>query len=220
MAAAPRIGDVTRVLLVDDHPLFRGALRDLLVDAGLDVIAEAGDMPEAIAALDREPDLVIMDIGLPGADGIEATRRILALRPGTKVLVMTMYEEDSTIARALEAGASGYLIKAAPADDVRGAIDAVVRGAFVVGAPLAERVRLMASGGAQRGAGYARDFPELTDRERQVLALLSDGLTNAAIAERLGLSGKTVANYVSSILSRLEVPDRTALVALIRRKRD
>jgi DNA-binding NarL/FixJ family response regulator len=141
---------------------------------------------------------------------------VLELRPGAKVLVMTMFGEDAAVARALEAGASGYLLKASPPDDVRRAVEAVASGAFVVGAPLADRVRRMASGGAGRGAAYAGEFPELTDRERQVLALVADGLTNAQIAERLGLSGKTVANYLSGILAKLDVVDRAALAALAR----
>lgn len=206
---------MTRVLLVDDHPLFRDALRILLETHGFEVVGEAGDVEEAVAALASEPDLVIMDIGLPGADGIEATRRVIDQRPNVRVLVMTMFDEDAAVAQALEAGASGYLLKAAPPDEVLRAVAAVVDGAFVVGAPLADRVRRMASGGAQSGSAYARDFPELTDRERQILVLVADGLTNAAIAERLGLSGKTVANYVSSILSRLGVADRRSLTTLV-----
>jgi DNA-binding NarL/FixJ family response regulator len=166
------------------------------------------------------PDLVMMDIGLPGADGIEATRRILEISPNVRVLVMTMFEEDAALARALEAGASGYLLKAAPPDEVLRAVAAVVDGAFVVGAPLADRVRRMASGGAISGSAYAREFPELTDRERQILVLVADGLGNAAIAERLGLSGKTVANYVSSVLSRLGVSDRRALIGLVEEHRN
>ena len=210
---------MTRVLLVDDHPLFRDALRVLLETGGFDVIGEAGDLGEAMDAMAAEPELVIMDIGLPGADGIEATRRILDLRPSVRVLVMTMFDEDAAVARALEAGATGYLLKAAPPEEVLRAVAAVVDGAFVVGAPLADRVRRMASGGAQAGSAYAGDFPELTDRERQILVLVADGLTNAAIAERLGLSGKTVANYVSSILSRLGVADRRGLIALVDARR-
>lgn len=210
---------MTRVLLVDDHPLFRDALRVLLETGGFAVIGEAGDLREAVDALAADPELVIMDIGLPGSDGIEATRRILELRPSVRVLVMTMFDEDAAVARALEAGATGYLLKAAPPEEVLRAVVAVVDGAFVVGAPLADRVRRMASGGAQSGSAYAGDFPELTDRERQILVLVADGLTNAAIAERLGLSGKTVANYVSSILSRLGVADRRGLIALVDARR-
>lgn len=210
---------MTRVLLVDDHPLFRDALRVLLETGGFDVIGEAGDLGEAVDALASDPELVIMDIGLPGTDGIEATRRILELRPSVRVLVMTMFDEDAAVARALEAGATGYVLKAAPPDEVLRAVSTVVDGAFVVGPPLADRVRRMASGGARSGSAYASDFPELTDRERQILVLVADGLTNAAIAERLGLSGKTVANYVSSILSRLGVADRRGLIALVDARR-
>ena len=206
---------MTRVLLVDDHPLFRDALRVLLETGGFDVIGEAGDLAEAVDALAADPELVIMDIGLPGADGIEGTRRILDLRPSVRVLVMTMFDEDAAVARALGAGATGYLLKAAPAEEILRAVAAAVDGAFVVSRPLADRVRRMASGGAQSGSVYAADFPELTDRERQILVLVADGLTNAAIAERLGLSGKTVANYVSSILTRLGVADRRGLSALV-----
>jgi DNA-binding NarL/FixJ family response regulator len=210
---------MTRVLLVDDHPLFRDALRVLLETGGFVVIGEAGDLGEAIAALAADPELVIMDIGLPNADNIEATRRILDLRPSVRVLVMTMFDEDAAVARALEAGATGYLLKAAPAEEILRAVAAVVDGAFVVSRPLADRVRRMASGGAQSGSAYASDFPELTNRERQILVLVADGLTNAAIAARLGLSGKTVANYVSSILTRLGVADRRGLIALVDARR-
>lgn len=210
---------MTRVLLVDDHPLFRDALRVLLETAGYEVVGEAGDLTEAVEAMAAEPELAIMDIGLPDTDGIQVTRRLLDMRPELRVLVMTMFEEDAAIAGALEAGASGYLLKAAPPDEVLRAVAAVVSGAFVIGAPLASRVRRMASGGAHAGSAYVRDFPELTDRERQILVLVADGLTNAAIAERLALSGKTVANYVSSILARLAVPDRRRLTELVRQRK-
>jgi DNA-binding NarL/FixJ family response regulator len=210
---------VTRVLLVDDHPLFRDALRVLLETGGFEVVGEAGNADEAIAGLREEPDVVVMDIGLPGMDGIEATRRILAAAPGVRILVMTMFAEDAAVANALDAGASGYVLKATQPAEVLRAVAAVSDGAFVVGAPLADRVRRMASGGARSGSGYARDFPELTDRERQVLVLVADGLGNSAIADRLGLSDKTVANYVSSILSRLGVSDRRALATLVDERR-
>lgn len=206
---------MTRVLIVDDHPLFRDGLRTLLETAGFDVVGEAGELLGAVESLASEPDLVIMDIGLPGADGIEATRRLLEANPELRVLVLTMFEEDAAVARALEAGASGYLLKSAPPQEIVRAVSAVVDGAFVVGAPLANRVRRMASGGAQTGRAYARDFPQLTDRERQILILVAEGLSNAAIAERLGLSGKTVANYVSNTLARLGQPDRQSLIRLV-----
>lgn len=210
---------MTTVVLVDDHPLFRSALRALLESADIEVVAEAGTAAEALAAASAEPDIVVMDIGLPDDDGVATAARILERHPSTKVLLLTMFSDDVAVSRGLEVGISGYLVKESPPDEVLRAIEAVASGSMVLGSVVAGRVRLMASGVGRRGAAHVEDFPELSDRERQVLALVADGLSNAAIADRLGLSVKTVANYVSTVLARLQAPDREALREMVAARR-
>ena len=195
--------------MVEDHPVYRDGLAALLDAAGIDVVGAAASATDALALLDTEPDVVLMDIGLPDGDGATLTARLLERRPRTRVLVLTMFHDDSVIARALEAGAGGYLVKDALPEEILAAVHAVASGALVLGADVVSPTRRLTLAESFRGAAPpASSFPELRERERQVLGLLAQGLSNAAIAERLGLSGKTVANYVSTILSCLRLDHR------------
>lgn len=198
---------MTRVIIVDDHPVFRNGVRSLLEASGIDVVGEAASGAEAIDLAARSnPDVVLMDLGLPDMSGVEATGRIVAGRPATRVLVVSLYQDDGSVEQAIRAGARGYVVKDAPADEVVAAVQAVASGSAVIGGSLVDRLATLVH--ARAGEIREGDFPGLTSRERQVLALVANGMSNSAIAERLGLSGKTVANYVSVVLAKLEVTDR------------
>lgn len=208
-----------KALLVEDHPIYRDGLAALLATAGVDVVGLAATGSEALSMLDTDPDVVLMDIGLPDRDGADLTAQLLERRPDTKVLVLTMFHDDSVIARALEAGASGYLVKDAHPDEILSALRSVASGALVIGSDVVSPVRRSAwAQSLRRASPPAAVFPELRERERQVLGLVAQGLSNSAIAERLGLSGKTVANYVSTILTQLRVQDRAAAARLMKER--
>ena len=187
-----------RVLVVDDHPLFRDGLTGLLSTvADVEVVGTAGDGDTAVRLVQElAPDVVLMDLNLPGTPGLEATRRIVASTPACHVLVLTMLADDTTVAAALRVGARGYLLKEADQEVVVAALRTVASGGQVIGSGLAARP----SGGP--GA-------DLTARESEVLALLSRGLSNTEIARELDLSLKTVQNHVSHVLAKLQVRDRT-----------
>jgi DNA-binding NarL/FixJ family response regulator len=198
---------MTRVILVDDHPVFRNGLRALLEASGIDVVGEAATGADAVEiAMELSPDVVLMDLGLPDMSGVQALAQIVTARPATRVLVVSLYQDDGSLDAALRAGARGYVVKDAPAEEVVAAVQAVASGSAVIGASLAGRLTDLVQGGDGRLPQEA--FPSLTTRERQILALVAKGLTNSAIAERLGLSGKTVANYVSVILAKIDAKDR------------
>ncbi len=199
---------MTTVLVADDHPLVRQGLRAVLGGAdGLAVLAEACDGEEVVRlATELAPDVVVMDLQMPGLHGIEATRQILAHRPGTAILVLTMFEDDDTVFAAVAAGACGYLLKGADGADIVTAIRSAAAGQAVFGAALAGRLSRWLAG---RPAPPAEvPFPQLTDRERAILDGVAAGLTNAQIGQRLYLSAKTVANNVSTILTKLQVAER------------
>lgn len=203
-----------RVVVVDDHPFYREGVKSMtpLIDPGIAVVGEASDGPSALAAVaEHSPDVVLMDLAMPGMSGIEATRAIRAAHPGTPVLVLTMLQDDSVIA-ALEAGAGGYLLKDASVEDVCRGIRSVFRGELVVAAQAAPR--LVAR--VRTSTGLEAAFPGLTARERDILSLIADGEGNAAIARRLHLTPKTVRNYVSSVLAKLGAPDRESAAARVR----
>lgn len=197
-----------RVLIADDHPVFRDGIRALLeATAGVLIVGEATTGEEAATLAGQlAPDLILMDVGLPGINGIEATRRIVAARPETRVLVVTMFEDDANVFAALRAGAGGYILKDATKEEIRRAVQAVGHGEAIFGAAVAARV--MAAFAQPRPASAPRPFPELTTREHDILALIARGWSNGRIADHLSLSGKTVSNYVSNILSKLQVTAR------------
>jgi DNA-binding NarL/FixJ family response regulator len=205
-----------RVLVVDDHPLYReGLVTALSMVDGVEVVGEAGDGAEAVELARRlAPDVVVMDLNLPGVGGIEATRRITAELPGTAVLVLTMLEGDDALFAAMRAGARGYLLKGADRQEIARALATVANGEVVFSATLAARVLAWFGRGGGRAA--AAPFPELTEREREVLDLVARGLTNAAIARRLVVSDKTVRNHVSNVFGKLHVADRAEAVARAR----
>jgi DNA-binding NarL/FixJ family response regulator len=213
--AAPHHGVVTvRILLADDHLVVRAGLRALVASLpGLSVVGEAADGAAAVreAQLLR-PDVVLMDVRMPGLDGVEATRQITAKVPGTAVLMLTMFEDDATVYTAMQAGARGYLLKDVEQDELVAAIRAVAAGQVIFGPAVAGRVL------AQLGRPPAADvpFPELTEREREILELLASGLRTAAIAERLFLSPKTVSNHMTAIFAKLRVTDRAAAIVRAR----
>ena len=198
-----------RVLVADDHPLFCDGLAALLTDGpGTELAGAAATGTDAVdLARETQPDVVLMDLHMPGMNGIEATRRFVASCPQTAVLVLTMFDEDSWVLSALRAGARGYLLKGASREQIRCAIHAAASGEIIFGAQLAARVLACFTAAAPSPA-----FPQLTDRERQVLDLLAQGRANTAIATRLSLSPKTVRNHVSSILAKLQVTDRAQAI--------
>lgn len=187
-----------RVLVVDDHPLFRDGLTGLLATVpDVEVVGATGDGESAVRlARELAPDVVLMDLNLPGTPGLEATRRIVATAPACRVLVLSMIADDATVAAALRVGARGYLLKEAGQETVIAALRTVASGGQVIGAGL--------SAGTSAAPGA-----DLTGRESEVLALLSRGLSNSEIARELDLSLKTVQNHVSHVLAKLQVRDRT-----------
>ncbi|HEX5157031.1 MAG TPA: response regulator transcription factor [Ktedonobacterales bacterium] len=200
-----------RIMIADDHPVFRFGLRALLqVEDGLIVAGEATTGEEAIAlATTLRPDVVLMDINMPGVNGIEATRRILDVSPESGVLIITMFEDDASVFAAMRAGARGYLLKGAAGDETIRAIRAVSEGEAIFSPSVARRV-IQYFQAPPISKPHA--FPELTDREREVLQLIAQGLTNAAIAERLTVSPKTARNHVSNIFSKLQVAGRAEAI--------
>ncbi len=200
-----------RLLLVDDHPLFRKGMRALLDSVeDFDQVGEAESGPEAVArCLDLVPDVVLMDLQMPGGGGLEATREIVAASPVTQILVVTLFEDDDSVFAALRAGARGYLLKDATEDEMIRAIRAVAGGQAIFGPAVAGRVLAYFAGGR---TDAPRIFPTLTEREREILVLLAQGQRNAAIAGALYLSPKTVANHLSNIFSKLQVASRAEAI--------
>lgn len=207
-----------RILISDDHPMFRFGLRALLAaEPGMEIVGEATNGLEAVSlAASLKPDLILMDINLPELNGIDATRQILAKNPGIGVLIITMFEDDSMFA-ALRAGARGYLLKGAEGDETLRAIRAAANGEAIFSPQVAERLKHYFA--APNTKPKDDPFPELTPREREILDLLAQGLTNNAIAERLVLSPKTVRNQVSTIFSKLQVTSRGEAIVKARDSR-
>lgn len=194
-----------RVILVDDHALVRRGLTDLLTGAGIDVVASLADGSLAEAAVrDLEPDLVLMDLSMPGTDGIEATRAVVAARPETRVIMLTSFAEHARIHAALEAGAVGYLLKDAEPEDILKALHDAAAG----GVPLSPRAAaaLLPQNRPTPDATVA----SLTPREREVLELVATGLPNKSIARRLGISEKTVKAHLTKVFAVVGVADRTS----------
>jgi DNA-binding NarL/FixJ family response regulator len=208
--------DCLRVLVADDHPLFRHGLATLLqAEPDLEVIGEAMSGEEVITlAATLQPDVILMDIHMPTVNGIEATRRILQYTPQIRILVVTMFEDDASVFMAMRAGARGYLLKDAQKADLLRAIRAVGSGEAIFSPAIA--TRLMDFFSAPRPAAPTVAFPELTEREREILELIARGQSNTEIATRLVLSPNTVRNYVSTIFSKLQVADRAQAIVRAR----
>jgi DNA-binding NarL/FixJ family response regulator len=205
-----------RILIADDHPVFRYGLKALLTtEAEAEVVGEATTGTEAVSlAKELRPDVVLMDINMPGLNGIEATRKIVEENPEVGVLVISMLEDDTVFA-AMRAGARGYLIKGAEGEETLRAIRGVARGEAIFSPKIAER--LMAYFAKPPAGEDLQEFPQLTPREHEILELIAQGLTNQAIAERLVLSPKTVRNYSSTIFSKLQVANRAEAIVQARR---
>lgn len=204
---------MTCLLVVDDHPIFRDGLAGLLATLpDLDDVRTAGSAEDALRQVADTPvDIVLMDINLPGASGVEATRELTQHAPAIAVLMVTMVDDDDSVFAALAAGARGYVLKDASADEILAAVRTVAAGGAVFGAPIATRI--LAKQPARAGVHQSVTPAEpLTAREQDVLTLLADGATNRQIARSLGLSLKTVQNHVSRILDKLQAADRTQAV--------
>jgi len=210
------IEETLTILLVDDHPLVREGLRALLTALpGMSIVGEADNGEEAVTkASELQPDIILMDLQMPKLNGIEATRRILQASPHIGILVLTMLEDDDSVFGAMRAGARGYILKGAGKAEVMRAITVVAHGEAIFSPQIAQR--LMQYFANMRPILPEQAFPDLTEREREVLSLIVDGKTNAQIADTLSLSPKTVSNHISNIFSKLQVVDRAQAVSRAR----
>ena len=209
--------DPIRIIIVDDHPMMRDGLRALVASLpDIEVIGEAGDGEAACREAQlTHPDVVVMDLHMPGTNGVDATRTILRNTPSTKVLVLTMFEDDESVFAAMRAGASGYLVKGAQQEEIIRAVRSVAAGQAIFGPTVARRI-IDYFAGAARATRNAEPFAELTAREREILDLIAAGQTNPAIARLLVISGKTVSNHISAIFAKLQVADRAEAISRAR----
>jgi DNA-binding NarL/FixJ family response regulator len=200
--------EVLRVMLVDDHDLFRTGLRNLLEEQGVHIVAEAPDGNLALQLVrELAPDVVVMDLNMPGMNGIEATREITRLAPLTRVLVLTISDQDVDVMDAILAGACGYLMKDSSIQDLMHGIQAASVGESLISPHIASKV-LQRIRAARVEAGGVVGRPELSDRETEVLKLIANGKDNAEIAQELHISPKTVKNHISNILMKLQIDNR------------
>jgi DNA-binding NarL/FixJ family response regulator len=201
--------DALRVLIVDDHDLFRTGLRNLLEEQGIDVVGEAGAGNDAIRSVrELAPDVVVMDLNMPGMSGVEATRQITGIAPLTRVLVLTISDQDSDVLDAILAGACGYLLKDSSIQELMAGIRAASIGESLISPSIAAKVlqRVRATSSVSEIAETIR--AELSDREIEVLKLIANGKDNAMIAAELHISPKTVKNHISNILMKLQIDNR------------
>lgn len=205
-----------KILIADDHQIFRDGLKALLLSMpDAELVREATTGKEAVEiAEELEPDIVLMDVQMPEMNGIEATRQIIENDPGINVLMLTMFEDDHSVFAAMRAGARGYVLKGVKHDEMLRAIEAVASGEAIFSPSIAARMVSFFAGFRPVQASQA--FPELSDREREVLDLIAQDFKNAEIASALVISPKTVRNHVSNILSKLQVADRSAAAARAR----
>jgi DNA-binding NarL/FixJ family response regulator len=206
--------EAIRILVADDHGGFRSGLAALLAtQAAVTLVGEAATGDEAVSrALELQPDVVLMDLDMPGLDGIAATRRIVDTSPHIAVLVLTMADDDAAVFDAIRAGARGYLLKGADRVELGRAIEAVASGEAIFGPDVARRLMAFFAG----SPGQPAPFPELTEREREILELVARGLSNQQIVDRLVVSPKTVRNHISNIFSKLQVRDRAEAIVRAR----
>nr|WP_275983549.1 response regulator transcription factor [Paenibacillus hamazuiensis] len=210
-----------RIVIAEDHPLFRSGVRNLLrTTDDLEVVGEASSGEEAVALVERlQPDLVLMDIRMPGMNGIEATRLIKEKYPAIEVLILTMFRDDQSVFTAMRVGAKGYILKDSDEDELLKSIRMVGSGGAVFSADIAGRMMHYFSQSRTVPADNPT-FSELTKRELEILERIAKGDSNAEIAARLQISNKTVANYVSNILNKLQVSDRNAVKRLVQKARE
>jgi len=205
-----------RILIADDHALFREGMRALLnATPDIEVVGEASDGEVAITQVSStQPDVILMDINMPRLNGIEAMRFILKVHPNLGIIIVTMLEDDASVFAAMKAGARGYILKGAHHEDVLQAIRTVADGQAVFGPAVAARMMtfFQSLGTTSQPVLPSNAFPELTEREREVLQLMSRGASNRDIAEKLFISGKTVSNHITNIFSKLQVADRAQAV--------
>jgi DNA-binding NarL/FixJ family response regulator len=204
--------EALRVLIADDHPLFRHGIHEFLnLTSEIQVIGEATSGEEAVLQAEAlHPDVILMDINMPAVNGIEATRRILQDSPHIRILVVTMFEDDGTVFAAMRAGARGYILKDAEKENILRAIQAVGNGEAIFSPTIA--TRLIDFFATQSSTLPKEIFPSLTEREREILQLIARGQSNVEVAHELSLSPKTIYNYVSNILSKLQVADRAQAI--------
>src|SRR5919112_5126657 len=197
------------VVLVDDHDLFRGGLREILADQGIRVVGEAPDGERGVETVaDLAPDVAVMDINMPGIGGIEATRQIASRMPATRVLVLTIASDDDSIMQAMMAGASGYMLKDAPVEELVAGIRAAAAGESSISPRIAAKLLTWMREGRSEPAATDQVGADLSDREIEVLRLLAAGKGNAEIAQELFISPKTVKNHIASILVKLQIENR------------
>lgn len=208
------------VLIADDHVFYREGVRALLNNQpDIHVVGEASNGDEVISrAIELNPDVILMDLKMPGMNGIEATRRIIGRQPEIGILVITMFDDDDSVFAAMRAGARGYLLKDADKEELTRAIVAVERGGAIFSPAIAQRMiqYFTAAPARQSTPRKSDEFTELTERELEILDLIAQGHNNTVIANRLSLSIKTVQNYVSSILTKLQVADRAQAIVRAR----
>jgi DNA-binding NarL/FixJ family response regulator len=214
--AEPSSAQPLQLLIADDSEPFRAGLAALVASLdGMVVIGTATDGDAAIAmALDLQPDVVLMDLSMPGRNGIDATRAIVSAAPHIAVLILTMHEDDESVFAAVQAGARGYLVKGARQAELVRAVRSVAEGGAVFGPAIARRMVDFFAAAAKASAVAA--FPELTGREREILDLIARGRANGQIADQLGLSTKTVRNNVSNIFTKIQVVDRAQAIVKAR----
>jgi DNA-binding NarL/FixJ family response regulator len=204
--------DSIHLLIADDSPAFRAGLRGLLHSVDdLVIVGEAGTGAHAVVlANELQPDVILMDLQMPDLNGIEATRQIIHTSPHIRVLMLTMFDDDDSVFAALRAGARGYLLKGALKAEIVRAVRGVYNGEAIFGSAIAQRTLQFFA--APRPAAPAQLFPELTEREREILKQMAQHQTNTEIAVRLNLAPKTVRNHVSNIFSKLQVADRAQAI--------
>jgi DNA-binding NarL/FixJ family response regulator len=209
-----------KLMIADDHKLFREGLKALLaVTDDIEIVGEAADGDTAVKECkELQPTIILMDINMPGLNGIQATQQILQYHPQTGIIMLTMLEDDASVFNAMRAGARGYLLKGADPNEVLSVIRAVADGQALFGPAIASRVLgyFKELGGRSSSQQIETPFPELTERELEILRLISQGLNNSEIAQKLFLSPKTVRNHITSIFSKLQVADRAQAIVRAR----